>query len=55
MKLVMEMELSEEQVYNAGESAIFWKVMPDSTWVHDKEKSPPGRKVSKDRLTFMPC
>jgi hypothetical protein len=49
------MELDRHQVYNADESAAFWRVLPSTTWVHDKEKSAPGRKISKDRVTFMPC
>lgn len=53
--VVEEMQLSNEQVYNADESAIFWRTLPDTTWVHQGEKSAPGRKISKDRLTFMPC
>lgn len=53
--VVEEMQLSNEQVYNADESAIFWKTLPDTTWVHQDENSAPGRKISKDRLTFMPC
>lgn len=49
------MNLDEEQVYNADESAAFWRVLPGMTWVHANEKSAPGRKISKDRVTFMPC
>ncbi|KAJ8983155.1 hypothetical protein NQ317_016254 [Molorchus minor] len=54
LKIINEIELSVEQVYNADKSAIFWRVLPDTTWVHESEKSTPGRKVSKDRLTLMP-
>ncbi|KAJ8947678.1 hypothetical protein NQ318_009562 [Aromia moschata] len=53
--IICKVELSDEQVYNADESAIFWRVLPDTTWVHESEKSAPGRNVSKDLLTFMPC
>lgn len=53
--VVDEMKLSNDQVYNADESALFWRTLPDTTWVHQDEKSAPGRKISKDRLTFMPC
>lgn len=55
MKIIEEMDLSEHQIYNADESALFWRVLPTGTWVHQNEKSAPGRKLSKDRLTFMPC
>lgn len=53
--LIEKMQLTKEQVYNANESALFWRVLPNTTWVHKDEKSAPGRKVSKDRVTFMPC
>lgn len=53
--VVLEMDLTKEQVYNADESASFWRALPDRTWVHSQEKSAPGRKISKDRVTFMPC
>lgn len=55
LDLVTEMDLSEDQIYNADESAAFWRVLPGSTWVHSDEISAPGRKISKDRVTFMPC
>lgn len=54
-RLVQEMGLSRDQVYNADESAAFWRALPDTTWVHRQEKSAPGRKISKERVTFMPC
>lgn len=53
--VVQEMGLTKEQVYNADESAAYWRALPDTTWVHSQEKSAPGRKISKDRVTFMPC
>lgn len=29
--------------------------MPEQTLVHSAEATAPGRKISKDRITFMPC
>lgn len=55
LKIVNEMNIGPEQIYNADESALFWRVLPNTTWVHQDEKSAPGRKISKDRITFMPC
>ena len=52
---VRELNLGPEQVYNADESGLFWRALPKKTLVHKDEDSAPGRKVSKDRLTFMPC
>lgn len=55
LNAVNEMGLTEEQIYNADESALFWRTLPTTTWVHSEENSAPGRKISKDRFTFMPC
>lgn len=52
---VRELNLGPEQVYNADESGLFWRALPKKTLVHKDEDSAPGRKVSKDRFTFMPC
>ncbi|XP_030767349.1 jerky protein homolog-like [Sitophilus oryzae] len=37
--LIEKMQLTKEQVYNADESALFWRVLPNTTWVHKDEKS----------------
>ncbi|OAF68907.1 hypothetical protein A3Q56_03351 [Intoshia linei] len=39
-----------EQIYNANESAVFYKKSPKFTLAHASEKSIPGYKSSKDRL-----
>ena len=49
------MNVSKEQVYNAVKSAAFWTVLPGNIWEHTKEKSAPGGRIFKDRVTFMPC
>lgn len=53
---VIETEnLIDDQIYNADESGLFWKMFPDKTLVHCKEKSAPGTKMSKERITFLCC
>lgn len=47
--------LCDAQIYNADESALFWKLLPSQTLVHSKERSAPGRKMSKERVTFLCC
>ncbi|XP_046803799.1 jerky protein homolog-like [Lucilia cuprina] len=37
------------------ETGLFWKVLPDKTYVHSGERSGPGRKISKERITFLVC
>lgn len=54
-KTLEELNLCPDQIYNADESGLFWRVLPNKTFVHKAEASAPGRKMSKDRLTFMPC
>lgn len=44
-----------EQVYNCDETGLFYKGLPKTTNVHFKEKSAPGRKMQKQRVTIMPC
>ncbi|XP_015187494.1 PREDICTED: jerky protein homolog-like [Polistes dominula] len=52
---VEELGLLPDQIYNADESGLFWRLLPNKTFVFSKEASTPGRKVIKDRITFMPC
>ncbi|CAG4987678.1 unnamed protein product [Parnassius apollo] len=52
---VEELGLLPDQIYNADESGLFWRLLPNKTFVSSIEASAPGRKVSKDRITFMPC
>lgn len=50
-----KMEISLDQLYNADESAIFWKLLPNKTYVAVNERSAPGRKTDKSRVTFLAC
>jgi hypothetical protein len=34
------------------ETSLFWKMMPSRAYISKKEKTQPGFKVSKNRLTF---
>ncbi|KAJ8934737.1 hypothetical protein NQ314_013219 [Rhamnusium bicolor] len=54
-KKIKELNLTSDQLYNADESGLFWRLLPNKTSVHSGEKSAPGRKISKERITFMPC
>ncbi|XP_023311330.1 tigger transposable element-derived protein 2-like [Anoplophora glabripennis] len=55
LKEIREKDLCPEQIYNADESGLFWKVLPDKTLASSAETSASGSKVSKERITFMPC
>lgn len=54
LKAIMtEMELSNDQLYNADESGLFWKLLPEKTYVSSLEKRAPGVKTEKQRVTFL--
>lgn len=50
-----EMGITDAQLYNADESGLFFRLLPDRTFVAASEKTAPGRKVAKERVTFMLC
>ncbi|KAL4104008.1 hypothetical protein QTP88_019321 [Uroleucon formosanum] len=50
-----KLNLSPDQVYNADESGLFWKMLPSKTLAAQSEKSAPGHKSNKERLTIMTC
>ncbi|XP_055371849.1 jerky protein homolog-like [Condylostylus longicornis] len=52
---IKQLNLAPDQIYNADETGLYWKLIPDKTYVSNKEKNAPGRKVCKQRLTFLAC
>lgn len=52
---IKELNLEPTQIYNADESALYWKMLPEKTLVRSQEKTAPGRKISKERVTFLAC
>lgn len=55
MDSIREKDLSPDQIYNADESGLYWKTIPDKTLASELELRARGSKVSKERITFMPC
>lgn len=55
MKTITELDLRMEQIYNADESGLYWKMLPEKTYAASFEKSAPGRKPEKQRITFLAC
>ncbi|XP_045104158.1 tigger transposable element-derived protein 1-like [Portunus trituberculatus] len=51
-EIIKEEGYSAHQVFNVDETGLFWKHMPDRTYIA-KEKSAPGHKASKDRITLL--
>lgn len=52
---VQEQNLSDFQIYNADETGIFWKTMPDTTQAGKSDKNVSGHKQPKDRLSVLCC
>lgn len=48
-------ELTKDQLYNADESGLFWQLLPEKTYVSLTEKTAPGMKTAKQRVTFLAC
>ncbi|XP_023223549.1 tigger transposable element-derived protein 1-like [Centruroides sculpturatus] len=44
-----------DQVFNADETGLSWEKMPSRTYISKNEKTAPGFKVSKDRITLLLC
>ena len=51
-EIIREGGYSVFQVFNVDETGLFWKCMPNRMYIA-KEKSAPGHKVSKERLTLL--
>ncbi|XP_055919296.1 jerky protein homolog-like [Eupeodes corollae] len=46
---------ARSNIYYADESGLYWKLLPGKTYVSWAEKTVPGRKAEKQRITFMAC
>jgi len=52
-KLILEKNYLPEQILNVDENFLFWKRMPQRTFVHKKAKSMSCFKAFKDRITVL--
>ncbi|XP_050338198.1 jerky protein homolog-like [Bactrocera neohumeralis] len=50
---VTEMGLIESQLYNVDETGLFYRCLPDKTYVSACEKSAPGYKIQKERISIL--
>ncbi|GFT59393.1 tigger transposable element-derived protein 1 [Trichonephila clavipes] len=44
-----------DQVFNADETGLYWKKLPNRTYIAKDEKTASGHKASKDRVTLLLC
>lgn len=54
-KIIQEGNYSADQVFNADEFTLFWKKMPERSYLSRDEESGSGLKASKDRITLLLC
>ncbi|GFX22344.1 tigger transposable element-derived protein 1 [Trichonephila clavipes] len=54
-KIIEDGDYSADQVFNADETGLYWKKLPNRTYIAKDEKTASGHKVSKDRVTFLLC
>ncbi|XP_007468546.1 PREDICTED: tigger transposable element-derived protein 1-like [Lipotes vexillifer] len=51
--IIQEGEYTPQQVFNVDETGLYWKRMPERTFISVEEKAEPGFKSSKDRLMLL--
>ncbi|KAF2362688.1 DDE superfamily endonuclease domain [Trinorchestia longiramus] len=52
-KIIEEGGYSDKQIFNVGETGLFWKQMPFETFFSKRDNLIPGFKDSKDRLSLL--
>ncbi|GAB0086706.1 LOW QUALITY PROTEIN: jerky protein homolog-like [Sergentomyia squamirostris] len=54
-RVVDEEELRPEQLYNADETGLNYRKLPNKTLVEKARKSAPGFKINKERVSVLAC
>ena len=52
-EIIDEGEYLPEQVFNVDETGLYWKRMPDQSYISKEEKLMPGYKAAKGKLTLL--
>lgn len=51
--MIEDGDYSSQSTFNVDETSLFWKKMPKRTFIASEEKTFPGFKIAKGRLTVM--
>lgn len=51
--LLTEGNYLPEQIFNVDKTRLFWKKMPERTYLHQEAQAMPGYKAFKDRITLL--
>ncbi|GFU78965.1 tigger transposable element-derived protein 1 [Trichonephila clavipes] len=54
-KIIEDRDYSADEVFNADETGLYWKKLPNRTSIAKDEKTASGHKASKDRVTLLLC
>ncbi|GFU95042.1 tigger transposable element-derived protein 1 [Trichonephila clavipes] len=54
-KIIEDGDYSVDQVFNADETGLYWKKLPNRTYIAKDEKIASGHKASKDRVSLLLC
>ncbi|GFV64778.1 tigger transposable element-derived protein 1 [Trichonephila clavipes] len=54
-KIIEDGDYSADQVFNAHETGLYWKKLPNRTYIAKDEKTASEHKTSKDRVTLLLC
>lgn len=52
-EIIKKGEFSPHKIINTDKTRLYWKKMPDQSYISKEEKSVPGYKPTKDRLTLL--
>ncbi|GFX30307.1 tigger transposable element-derived protein 1 [Trichonephila clavipes] len=54
-KIIEDGDYSADQVFNTDQTGLYWKKLPNRTYIAKDEKTASGHKASKDRVTLLLC
>ena len=54
-RIVTEGGYSADQVFNADETCLYWKLMPKRTYLAKEQEKLPGFKTAKERVSLLFC